>query len=481
MALIKKQLLAKEDMLLSADNTPVSQARAGTTVAVSPVNASVIPYSSTQSIKDVLDTIGSITDNNFTDIDKAKLDGIAIEANKYIHPSSHPVSIIDGTSNPSKFVKTDTIGNTGFDDIVWADIAGKPSTYTPSAHEHSIDEIISGNLSATRVSITTDRQFITADQLITLANTESLDNKGQPLGYAPLDSQGKINPQYLDSLTILDVFTPADLASMLALVAQPGDVAFRLDTNETYMLIALPASTEANWKQLSNSVGVLSVNGLLGSVSISTDDVPEGAAKYYTDERVDDRVAALLQAGTNITLAYNDTLNTLTINANDTSVNWSEIQSKPTTISGYGITDAYTKTESDAAFSLKANLASPVLTGTPAAPTASAGTNTTQLATTAFVKAEIANDTYSKTELNTSNVFRADKYLATQNIAAMLYTSGNLTKIQYNNATDVNYEILSYTSGNLTNIAHYVSSVLKGNTVLTYTSGALTSAVFTGV
>lgn len=37
----------------------------------------------------------------------------------------------------------------------------------------------------------------------------------------------------------------------------------------------------------------------------------------------------------------------------------------------------------------KANLASPALTGTPTAPTASAGTNTTQIATTAFVKAEI--------------------------------------------------------------------------------------------
>jgi hypothetical protein len=37
---------------------------------------------------------------------------------------------------------------------------------------------------------------------------------------------------------------------------------------------------------------------------------------------------------------------------------------------------------------LKANLASPALTGTPTAPTATAGTNTTQLATTAFVKAE---------------------------------------------------------------------------------------------
>lgn len=39
-----------------------------------------------------------------------------------------------------------------------------------------------------------------------------------------------------------------------------------------------------------------------------------------------------------------------------------------------------------------APLASPTLTGTPLAPTAAAGTNTTQLATTAFVNAEIVND-----------------------------------------------------------------------------------------
>jgi hypothetical protein len=39
--------------------------------------------------------------------------------------------------------------------------------------------------------------------------------------------------------------------------------------------------------------------------------------------------------------------------------------------------------------SLYARLASPTFTGTPAAPTASSGTNTTQLATTAFVQQEI--------------------------------------------------------------------------------------------
>lgn len=42
-----------------------------------------------------------------------------------------------------------------------------------------------------------------------------------------------------------------------------------------------------------------------------------------------------------------------------------------------------------ASVALKANIASPTLTGTPAAPTAAAATNTTQIATTAFVQTEI--------------------------------------------------------------------------------------------
>ncbi len=48
------------------------------------------------------------------------------------------------------------------------------------------------------------------------------------------------------------------------------------------------------------------------------------------------------------------------------------------------------QTDLVAALDAKAALASPTFTGTPAAPTASGGTNTTQLATTAFVQAAIA-------------------------------------------------------------------------------------------
>jgi len=48
-------------------------------------------------------------------------------------------------------------------------------------------------------------------------------------------------------------------------------------------------------------------------------------------------------------------------------------------------------TAQQTALDLKANLASPALTGTPSAPTAAAATNTTQIATTEFVRTEVAN------------------------------------------------------------------------------------------
>jgi hypothetical protein len=58
--------------------------------------------------------------------------------------------------------------------------------------------------------------------------------------------------------------------------------------------------------------------------------------------------------------------------------------------------DANFSTTVTNALALKANLASPTLTGTPSAPTAAVGTNTTQVATTAYVNAEIVNDAVTK-------------------------------------------------------------------------------------
>lgn len=103
---------------------------------------------------------------------------------------------------------------------------------------------------------------------------------------------------------------------------------------------------------------------------------------------------------------------------------------------------------------------------------------------TTYTKAEVDNALDLKvddTEISSVNLLRADKYLAAQNIANMSYTNGDLTKIQYKNATDVDYEVFSYSGGDLSGIAHYVGGILKGNSVLLYTNGDLTSVIFTGV
>ena len=114
---------------------------------------------------------------------------------------------------------------------------------------------------------------------------------------------------------------------------------------------------------------------------------------------------------------------------------------------------------------------SPNFTGNPIAPTQVINNNSSSIATTA----------YADRAALPINSLRADRYLALQDIANMVYTSGDLIKIQYNNATDVDYEVFAYDSGNLTSIKHYVGSVLKGTTTLSYASGNLVSAIFIGV
>jgi len=59
-----------------------------------------------------------------------------------------------------------------------------------------------------------------------------------------------------------------------------------------------------------------------------------------------------------------------------------------------------------AALALKANLASPSLTGTPTAPTAAAGTNTTQIATTAFVQTSLSTGGQYQTFTDGISTFR---------------------------------------------------------------------------
>lgn len=81
----------------------------------------------------------------------------------------------------------------------------------------------------------------------------------------------------------------------------------------------------------------------------------------------------------------------------------------------------------------KANIHSPSFTGFPKADTAPLGTSTKQLANTEFVKIEIANETYSKTELNSGQL--DDRYYTETEIDTMLENQNDASEIGYDNTT----------------------------------------------
>ena len=108
-----------------------------------------------------------------------------------------------------------------------------------------------------------------------------------------------------------------------------------------------------------------------------------------TSEEVDDRVSNLLVGGSNIVLNYNDSANQLTISTSglQPSGNYSVVGHSH---SASEITNFSSEVNSLVS-GIYAPLNSPNFSGIPTVPTASSGTNSTQAASTAFVRNEISN------------------------------------------------------------------------------------------
>ena len=75
--------------------------------------------------------------------------------------------------------------------------------------------------------------------------------KGLANGVATLGPDGKIPASQLPALAVVDVYPVGSQAAMLACAAEQGDIAVRTDSNQVFILAASPASTLANWVELS--------------------------------------------------------------------------------------------------------------------------------------------------------------------------------------------------------------------------------------
>jgi hypothetical protein len=91
------------------------------------------------------------------------------------------------------------------------------------------------------------------------------------------------------------------------------------------------------------------ITTLTGTVTelTTTDGITEGTNNlYYTD----DRVRAAISVDGN--LSYDPESGVISY-TDPTTIEWTAVENKPTTVSGYGITDAYTKSETDAAITAR--------------------------------------------------------------------------------------------------------------------------------
>lgn len=112
------------------------------------------------------------------------------------------------------------------------------------------------------------------------------------------------------------------------------------------------------------------------------------ATTAYADAKVSD---AITDAVTGIAPSQNAVFDALALKAPLASPTFTGTPLAPTATAGTNTTQIATTAFVTTADNLKANLASPTLTGTPLAPTAVAGTNNTQIATTAYADAKVAD------------------------------------------------------------------------------------------
>lgn len=234
--------------------------------------------------------------------------------------------------------------------VSWLDLTDKPATFPPSAHAHPTSDV-TGLVSALAAK---------ADLVGGVLPTSQLPS------IAVVDFLGSVSTQ----------------TAMLALTGQKGDWCIRTDVGQTFVITGSDPTQLASWTAMPIGVSpVQTVNGQTGTVVLGKADI--GLSNVDNTSDANKPVSTAQQTALNAKAPLASPTFTGTVSGVTAAmvglgnVNNTSDANKPVS------------TAQQAALDAKAPLASPALTGTPTAPTAVAGTNTTQVATTAFVKAAI--------------------------------------------------------------------------------------------
>ena len=288
------------------------------------IDSTVATLSGTQTFTNkTIDADG--TGNSITNIDNANIKAsAAIDATK-IHNgnvSNTEFGYLDGVTSAiqtqldSKLsnITGQTLGSLS-DVTITSPSSGQVIRYNGTAFVNATDEDNLANNDTDDLSEGSSNLYYTDARFDTRFGTKSTTNlsEGTNLYYTNARADARVNLQTGSNLDLSNKST-SDLTEGTNLYYTDARFDTRLGTKDTDNL-----SEGSSNLYFTNARADARINLQTGSnLSLSnksTSDLSEGSNLYYTDERVDDRVNALLTAGDNITLTYNDAGNSLTIAA----------------------------------------------------------------------------------------------------------------------------------------------------------------------
>ena len=395
----------------------------GAYTADTPANNAVGREIATASfVRSVVNQVGAVSQlSDLADVDNAlaPADG---EALLYVNANNQFESALLSTANLSD-INTAGIANGNvltWDNVNSEFVASAPAqTYTDENAQDAINDLfVTNNPAHTGLSFTYDDN----------ANTMSVAVTGR---LADIESMNATLNNFIvgDGANFL-LTTPADARTALGLgTASLSDAGDFLASN----------SSIADLSDVDTIAGIADGNVLAWNAVNSRFEFT-APAQTYTDENAQDAVEALFigngSVHTDITFTYDDNANTMTASVDNTV----------------------------------ARLASPALTGTPTAPTAALNTNTTQIASTAFVAQEIADLSLGTASQSASTDFVSSSLITLTNAVdgqALIYDAVNST---FDNAT--------LSTANLSDGSNLVSD--NANTTFTATVDFTSDVDFTG-
>lgn len=319
-------------------------------------NTSAIALKVNQSAIGVANGVASL--NALGKVPSSQLPPVTLNSTSVV-PSEFDMLALTGVTVGSIAIRTDISKNFVLSDINSSNIFNWIELLTPAAPVQSVNGL-SGSINLTKTDIGLNNVDNTTDILKPVSNAtqSALNTKldankvGVANGTASLNALGKIPTDQIPAISFSSVKVLNSQADMLALsAAVVGSVVIRTDVDKNYVLSAADPSVLANWIQLlTPAPPVQTVNGYSGNVNIAKSDVGLSNVDNTSDA--------------------NKPISTATQTAINLKANTADMTT---------------------ALALKATIASPSLTGTPLAPTAVAGTNTTQIATTEYVTTAVSS------------------------------------------------------------------------------------------